>query len=124
MRKARILVVDDAGSVRELLRLHLTHAGYEVSTAEDAMLAGRQVLEQPPHLIITDIDMPYMSGIELVAALRSDPGVPDIPVIFLTAGDERAGMDGRLRAAAWLRKPVNAARLLEVVALQVPGSAA
>ncbi len=78
MPKARILVVDDARATRELVRLHLTNAGYEVKTAEDAIVAGRQALEKPPHLIITDIDLPYMSGLQFVAALRDDPAVADI----------------------------------------------
>jgi CheY-like chemotaxis protein len=119
MAKARILVVDDAKYSRDLLSLHLSNAGYEVETAEDGIAAAKSVLRDPPHLIITDVNMPYMSGIELVAALRADTGVPDIPVIFLT-GEERDADEGKLRAAAWLKKPVNAERLLQVVALQVP----
>jgi CheY-like chemotaxis protein len=120
MGKARILVVDDAKFSRELLRLHLSNAGYEVETAEDAIDAGRRVLRDPPHLIITDVNMPYMSGTEFIAALRADDEVPDIPVIFLSANESKDGEERQLRAAAWLRKPVSAERLLEVVALQVP----
>lgn len=121
MAKTRILVVDDAQYSRELLRLHLSNAGYEVETAEDAIAAGRRVLEDPPQLIITDVHMPFMSGIEFIAALRADGGFPDIPVIFLTARESLEGEGHQLRAAAWLRKPVNAEHLLQVVALQVPG---
>jgi two-component system nitrogen regulation response regulator GlnG len=120
MAKARILVVDDAEDTRNLLRLELSNAGYEVETAEDAIVAGRRVLESPPHLLITDVHMPFMTGLELVAAMRADGGVPDIPVIFLTASDDVDSQRGPLRAAAWLRKPVNGERLLQVVALQVP----
>ena len=120
MPGARILVVDDAEYSRELLRVHLTNAGYQVETAEDAIAAGKRVLQEPPHLIITDVHMPFMSGIEFVSALRQDEEVAHIPVIFLSASEDPDGEDRRLRAAAWLRKPVNAERLLEVVALQVP----
>jgi CheY-like chemotaxis protein len=120
MPGARILVVDDAAYSRELLRVHLTNAGYQVETAEDAIAAGKRVLQDPPHLIITDVHMPFMSGIEFVTALRQDEEVAHIPVIFLSASEDLDGEDRRLRAAAWLRKPVNAERLLEVVALQVP----
>jgi two-component system chemotaxis response regulator CheY len=120
MPKARILVVDDAKSSRELLRLHLAGAGYEVETAEDAIDAGRRVLRDPPHLIITDVSMPYMSGTEFVAAMRADEAVPDIPVIFISAKEPAGREAQQLRAAAWLVKPVNAERLLEIVALQVP----
>jgi CheY-like chemotaxis protein len=120
MPKARILVVDDAEDARNLLSLQLSNAGYEVETAEDAIEAGKRVLESPPHLLITDVQMPYMSGLELVAAMRADVAVPDIPVIFLTATDDVDSQRGPLRAAAWLRKPVDRERLLQVVALQVP----
>ncbi len=59
---ARILVVDDDDSLRELLRMHLAAAGYEVSTAPDAIAAGYQVLKSPPDLILSDVNMPFMDG--------------------------------------------------------------
>lgn len=121
--KPTILVVDDVRSIRELLELHLSNAGYDVVTAEDAIVAGKQVLHNPPGLIITDVVMPYMSGIEFVSALRADDTIPDIPVIFLSAREEFGHEQRHLRAAAWLRKPVSAERLLDVVALHVsPGT--
>lgn len=114
-----ILAVDDAKSVRELLRLHLTNAGYDVITAEDAIIAGKAVLESPPNLIITDLVMPYMNGIEFVRAMQADDTVPDIPVVFLTGADDPGPQTQSVRAAAWLKKPINVNRLLEVVALHV-----
>ncbi len=118
---ARILVVDDDENIRDLLRLHLTSAGYEVEVAADAIVAGYRILKSPPDLIITDVNMPHMDGFEFVAALKADKSLPDIPVIFLTARESLEGEGHQLRAAAWLRKPVNAEHLLQVVALQVPG---
>ena len=91
---ATILVVDDDESLRQLLRLHLSSAGYEVLVAEDAIAAGYLVLRQPPDLIISDVNMPHMDGFEFVAALKSDKTLPYIPVIFLTSleeGDHRYG---------------------------------
>lgn len=119
MAKPRILVVDDAQYQRELLRLHLTNAGYDVEIAEDAVVAGKRVLQDPPQLIITDVNMPYMNGTEFIELLRADGSVPEIPVIFLTSEERDSSQARRLRAAAWLKKPVSAQRLLEVVALQV-----
>lgn len=118
--RPRILVLDDAKFVRELLRLHLSNAGYEVMAAEDAIVGGRMLLESRPDLIITDVQMPYMSGLDFIAALRADPEIPDIPVIFISSHDDAAPRARHLMAAAYLVKPVSADRLLDVVALHVP----
>jgi DNA-binding response OmpR family regulator len=85
---ATILVVDDDESMRALVRLHLANAGYEVTVAEDAMLAGRLLLESPPDLLVVDAEMPYLSGIDLVAALLADSTAPAIPILFITAHEQ------------------------------------
>jgi diguanylate cyclase (GGDEF)-like protein len=120
-RPAKILVLDDDESMRELVRLHLSNAGYDVQLAEDAIVAGHLVLRNPPDLIIADVEMPYMDGFQFVEALKSDPGVSAIPVIFLTvmAGGESRGR--QLGAAGYLNKPVVVDRLLAMVAKHVPG---
>jgi CheY-like chemotaxis protein len=118
---ASILVVDDDESIRELLRLHLNAAGYEVHVANDAIAAGYLVLRSPPDLIITDVEMPHMDGFEFIAALNADTTIPRIPVIFLTShedGDERGK---QLGAVGYLTKPVRADKLLQLVAKHVPG---
>lgn len=120
---ATILVVDDDESICELLRLHLSSAGYEVHVARDAIAAGYLVLRQIPDLIITDVSMPHMDGFEFVAALKADTSLPYIPVVFLTSledGDHR-GKD--LGAVGYITKPVRADKLLELVALHVAGGA-
>jgi diguanylate cyclase (GGDEF)-like protein len=120
-RPARILVLDDDESMRELVRLHLSNAGYDVQLAEDAIVAGHLVLRDPPDLIIADVEMPYMDGFQFVEALRSDPAVAAIPVIFLTV---TAGGESRSRqvgAVGYLNKPVVVDRLLAMVAKHVPG---
>jgi len=120
---ATILIIDDDESIRELLRLHLSAAGYEVQVAEDAISAGYSVLRSPPDLIISDINMPHMDGFEFIAALKADPALPRIPVIFLTShdgGDERGK---ELGAVGYLIKPVRADKLLQLVAKHVPGGA-
>jgi CheY-like chemotaxis protein len=120
---AKILIVDDDESLRELLRMHLAAAGYEVSTAPDAISAGYLVLKNPPDLIVSDISMPYMDGFEFVAALKSDETLPKIPVIFLTSMEDGEGRGKDLGAVGYLTKPVRADRLLEMVAKSVPGGA-
>ncbi len=120
---ATILIIDDDESLRELLRLHLASAGYEVRVAEDAIVAGHLVLKQAPDLIITDVNLPHMDGFEFVAALKSDPTLPYIPVIFLTSMEEGDHRGKELGAVGYLTKPVRADRLLELVAKHVPGGA-
>ncbi|HXM83216.1 MAG TPA: response regulator [Burkholderiales bacterium] len=118
--KATILVVDDDKSMLDLLKLHLSNAGYKVLTAEDALVAGRHVIETAPDLIIVDVSMPYMSGYELVTALKADSATQNIPIVFLTAREDVADHAKQLGAVAYLHKPVMADRLLEIVALFVP----
>jgi DNA-binding response OmpR family regulator len=117
----RILVVDDDESMRSLLRLHLTAAGYDVEVAEDAIAAGYLVLRSPPELIITDVHMPHMDGFEFIAALKSDKTVPNIPVIFLTSVEEGDQRGKGLGAVGYLTKPVMADKLLRLVAQHVSG---
>jgi len=116
---AGILVVDDDPCMRELLRLHLSNAGYGVRTAEDAIVAGHMLLEAVPRLMIVDVNMPYMTGLEFVAAVRADATLPEIPVIFLTSDEGSFARGLSLGASAYLLKPVRADRLLALVAEQI-----
>ncbi|MDH3319244.1 MAG: response regulator [Betaproteobacteria bacterium] len=120
---ARILVVDDDEGLRDLLRLHLTSAGYEVEVAADAIAAGYVVLKAQPDLIITDVKMPHMDGFEFVAALKADTTLPRIPVIFLTSVEDGDSRGRELGAVGYITKPVRADRLLSLVAQHVPGGA-
>lgn len=113
--KATVLVLDNDAWMRELLSLHLTGAGYEVLVAEDAVVAGHLLLERRVDLLLADIDLPYMDGLEFVQALRSDPVVGSIPVIFVTSNEENEARGMALGAVAYLRKPVHADQLLATV---------
>jgi DNA-binding response OmpR family regulator len=120
MTPPRILVVEDDESMRELLRLHLSSAGYAVEVAEDAIAAGYSVLKAAPDLIVCDVAMPHMDGFELVAALRADAGVSNKPpVIFLTAESE--GHDrARELGGEFLEKPIRLEELLAAVSRHLP----
>jgi len=118
---ARILIIDDDESMRELLRLHLSGAGYEVQLAEDAIAAGYLVLKNPPQLIISDVNMPHLDGFEFITALRADKSVPEIPVIFLTSLEEGDQRGKTLGVVGYITKPVRADRLLALVAEQLSG---
>lgn len=119
-RPPKVIVIDDEATIRTLVKLHLANAGYHVLEAADAVEGGYLVMETLPDLIVCDVQMPYMNGYELVAALKSDPLTRHIPVVFLSIEDDVAGNARKLGAAAYLRKPVTADRLLEVVAMFAP----
>ena len=112
---AAILVVDDDECARELLYLHLCDAGYEVLLAEDAIIAGHILLERRVALLVTDIEMPFMDGLDFVQAIRNDPSVSSMPVIFVSSRWEHEGRARELGAVAFLRKPVLAGQLLATV---------
>ena len=117
---AKILVVDDDESIRELLRLHLSGAGYEVTVAADAISAGYLILRSRPDLIITDVAMPHMDGFELVSALRADGALPRMPVIFLTSDTDGETRARELGPGDYLTKPVRLEELLSAVWRHLP----
>jgi len=116
-KKARILIIDDDVGFRDLLRLHLSAMGYRVRIAEDGVDGGRALLADAPDLIISDVNMPFLDGFELLALLRADESTAAIPVILLSGrsdGDSMAkAVD--LGAADFLTKPVTRDQLLESV---------
>jgi CheY-like chemotaxis protein len=114
---ATILVVDDDENFRELLSLHLRGAGYDVLLAEDAIFAGQFFLERRRvDLLIADIEMPFMDGLDLVRAIRNDPEISSLPVIFATSHPEHEKTAAELGAVAYLQKPLRAEVVLATVA--------
>jgi DNA-binding response OmpR family regulator len=116
---ASILVVDDDPIILETLAIHLRNAGYDVRTAKNGIDGGYAVLKHHPNLIITDAQMPYMDGFELVAALRSDASVCSIPVIMLTSHSEWQERGTRVGVDGYVTKPIRADRLLALVAVHL-----
>jgi len=114
-RPREILVIDDSGDTRALLKLHLSNAGYVVRLAEDGIVGGHAVLQHRPDLMIVDVDMPHMNGFELVDSIAADPSIASIPIIFLTALED-AEDRARSRGAGFLRKPITVDELLAAVA--------
>jgi len=92
--KKRILVVDDSLTVREVERRLLVTAGYEVTTAIDGVDGWNTMKVQPFDLLISDVDMPRMNGIDLVRTVKTDPLLKDIPVMIVSYKDRE---EDRLR---------------------------
>jgi two-component system chemotaxis sensor kinase CheA len=95
--RRRILVVDDALTVRELQRSILERAGFEVRVAADGGEALAKLAEEPSDLVLTDVEMPIMDGFALTEAIRAHPSVANIPVLILTSraseADRQRGLD-------------------------------
>src|SRR2546427_6244250 len=85
MAGERVLFVDDEAQIRKLLSTWLTRHGYEVSVANDGWEALKAIRAQAPDLVITDVNMPNMNGLELTRRLRGDHRTARIPVIMLSA---------------------------------------
>jgi CheY-like chemotaxis protein/cellulose synthase/poly-beta-1,6-N-acetylglucosamine synthase-like glycosyltransferase len=109
-----ILVVEDEESVQKVVAATLTHAGYEVTLAANGLEALKRVGEALPDLIVSDVTMPQMDGMELLRRLREDRVTKRVPVIFLTAKDaEEDLVDGfNLGVDDFLVKPFRGTELL------------
>jgi two-component system sensor histidine kinase and response regulator WspE len=84
VRKKRVLVVDDSITVREVERQLLLHQGYEVAVAVDGMDGWNQIRAGKFDLVVTDVDMPRMSGLQLVQAVRVDDRLKNLPVVIVS----------------------------------------
>jgi two-component system sensor histidine kinase and response regulator WspE len=82
--RRRVLVVDDSITVREVERQLLRNQGYEVAVAVDGQEGWNMVRAEHFDLVISDVDMPRMNGLELVQAMRSDPAFHQVPVIIVS----------------------------------------
>lgn len=116
-RKPRILIIDDNAGFRELLRIMLSNEGYEVAVAEDAVEGGKLILGAQPDLVVCDIDMPYMDGLELLSALRGDPSTTSLNVVLISGRQDIKTLTRaeELGVLDYLVKPVTRERLLESI---------
>lgn len=117
MTNKSLLVVDDNPENLKLILMILATSGYDLTTANDALEAQRSIQQRTPDLILLDLQLPGMDGLELTRHLKAAPETRSIPIVAVTAyamkGDENkarsAGCDG------YLVKPVDKRLLREVV---------
>ncbi|MCK5001214.1 MAG: response regulator [Anaerohalosphaera sp.] len=117
MTDKRALVVDDEIHIVQVVAIKLRNNGYEVTTAENGAVALEHAKSIKPDIIVTDFQMPVMTGLELIENLRQDSETADIPVVMLTARgfaieDEKAK---ELKISAFLSKPFSPRELLAKV---------
>ena len=110
----RILVVDDEPDVTELLKYKLEHEGYRCDVLNDPVRFVGHMREFQPNLIIIDIMMPELNGMQLCHIAKADPAMKHIPIIFLTARDEAEDRVKGLEAGAddYVSKPFSTRELL------------
>ncbi len=101
----KVLVVDDEVHILHVVSLKLQNAGYEVVTTQDGSEALEVAQVELPDLIITDYQMPHLSGLELCCKLRNIPSTREIPAIMLTA--RGFSLDSKATTAAGIIKCVN-----------------
>lgn len=113
----KILAVDDSKTMRDMVSFTLSGAGYDVMLAEDGVNAISVLGDKPVDLIITDVNMPNMNGIELVQKLRANPTYKSVPILILTTeSDDSIKNRGRAAGATgWIVKPFVPDKLLKVV---------
>jgi len=104
---ARILVADDDVDVRTLVVLKLKSSGHEVLSVENGAEAVESCRANRPDLVVLDLMMPGMSGLQACEAIRSDPSLSSTPVILLTARAQEADVDAGMKSGAdeYLTKP-------------------
>jgi signal transduction histidine kinase/CheY-like chemotaxis protein len=112
--RGTVLVIDDEAPVRDLMQRFLGKEGFRVVTAAGGDEGLRRARELHPDAITLDVMMPGMDGWAVLAALKADPGVADIPVVMLTIVDDR-NLGYALGAADYLTKPIDRERLVAVL---------
>jgi len=118
-----ILVADDSPSIRRSLKQILTRAGYEVLLARDGMEALEQMVRQLPRILLLDIEMPRLDGIELLSIMRHHEQFAAVPVIILTSrgAEKHRRYLHALGASRYLVKPCPQDELLAAIAAQLAG---
>ncbi len=120
--KKHILLVDDSATMLMSLKSSLEIAGFEVSTAGDGVQALERIKARKPDLMVTDINMPRMDGLELIRQARTI--MRFTPILTLTTESQQVKRDEARRngASGWLVKPVAAAELIKVIRQVLPGA--
>jgi len=112
-----IMIVDDSPSIRQVVSMSLTKAGYEVLEAEDGQDALNKLENQKVNLIICDVNMPNMDGLTFLKSLKQLQNHKFTPVIMLTTESQQSlKMEGKMAGAkAWMVKPFKPEQMLEAI---------
>ena len=112
-----ILSVDDSASMRQMIQLTLSGAGYQVVQAQDGADGLAKAQAATVDLVVTDLNMPVMNGLALIKELRKLPAYQGVPILFLTTESD-AALKSEAKAAGatgWITKPFQQDQLISVV---------
>jgi len=111
------LTVDDSKTIREMVSFTLKNAGYQILEAEDGVKAVDIIKANNVDVVITDLNMPNMNGIDLIKAIRANPKYSAVPILMLTTeGDANKKVEGKnAGATGWIVKPFQPEKLVEVI---------
>ena len=113
---AKVLVVEDDSDTRDMIVTFLRREGFDVYGAEDGQVALNVITIEHPDLIVTDIQMPNLDGIQLIKALRGMPEICSVPILVLSAHRSGVVKDAlSAGASATARKPVQVDVLLDLI---------
>lgn len=114
---ATVLAVDDSPSIRQMIKVVLGPAGHTVLEAGDGAEGLAKARSEAPNLIITDLNMPVMNGLEMIKQLRTVASCTGVPILFLsTESDETFKQQAKSAGATgWITKPFKPEQLLAVV---------
>jgi PleD family two-component response regulator len=112
--KKRILLVDDSSTALMIERMLLGRASYDVSTARDGLEGVQKALEEQPDLILMDVVMPSMTGLEACRVLRSHESTKETPIILVTTRGERETVEEGFASGCndYVTKPIDGLELL------------
>ena len=111
----KIMIVDDCNTTRKLLGHYLRSREYSVGFAENGLDALEKLATNDVNLIMTDLNMPYMDGIELIKTLRSNPELSEIPILMVTTENDDIEKEKAIRSGAdgYMIKPVTGDAIAE-----------
>jgi CheY-like chemotaxis protein len=116
MERLKILLVEDDAESRALYIYMLALAGYKVSAVRNGLEAFAEIQVNRPDVIITDIVMPVLNGLDLIIAVRSDDALADLPVVAITSFGENLREQARAAGATEsIDKPTELAKMREVI---------
>jgi two-component system, cell cycle response regulator DivK len=113
----KILIVEDNPDVRRVLNLSLRRLGYEVLEADSGGSGIAQTLSESPDLVLIDLSLPDVSGLEIARAIKQNPRTAEIPLVALSGHSEQELAPKALEAGmtAYLMKPIDPQRLAKVI---------